>query len=108
MISFPTATPEQCGISSQNIIDFIEAICQGQEDQETHSFLLLRHGKLVSEGYFAPYNRDTEHTLFSVSKSFTSTAIGSLVEEGKISVDDYIYTYFPELMDEEVNKENDF
>ena len=106
MITFQKATPEQCGISSKSIIDFIEAICQGQEDQETHSFLLLRHGKLVCEGYFAPYNRDTEHTLFSVSKSFTSTAIGFLAEEGKISVDDYIYTYFPELMDDEVNKEN--
>ncbi len=103
---FPKATPEECGISSKNIIKFIEALCQGQEDQETHSFLLIRHGKLVCEGYFSPYNRDTEHTLFSVSKSFTSTAIGLLVKEGKISTDDYIYTYFPELMEDGINEEN--
>lgn len=103
---FPKATPEECGISSKDIINFIEAICQAEEDQETHSFLLIRHGKLICEGYFAPYNRDTEHTLFSVSKSFTSTAIGFLEEEGKLSTDDYIYTYFPELMDENINEEN--
>ncbi len=100
------ATPESCGISSKNIIDFVEALCQGLEDQETHSFLLIRHGKLVCEGYFSPYSCETKHTLFSVSKSFTSIAIGYLVEEGKISVDDYIYTYFPELINDDINKEN--
>ncbi|MBO5099273.1 MAG: serine hydrolase [Clostridia bacterium] len=100
------ATPESCGISSKNIIDFVKALCQCPENQETHSFLLIRHGKLVSEGYFAPYNIDTEHSLFSVSKSFTSIAIGFLVEEGKISVDDNISTYFPELLEEDINKEN--
>ena len=106
MSFFEKATPESCGISSKNIIDFAEAICQGQENQETHSFLLLRHGKLVFEGYFEPYNRETEHSVFSVSKSFTSIAIGYLAEEGKISVDDYIYTYFPELIEDDINKEN--
>lgn len=106
MVFFEKATPESCGISSRNIINFIEALCQGQENQETHSFLLLRHGKLVCEGYFDPYNNKTEHSLYSVSKSFTSTAIGLLVEEGKISVDDYIYTYFPELTESNINKEN--
>ena len=103
---FEKATPESCGISSKNIIGFIEAMCKGLEDQETHSFLLLRHGKLVCEGYFDPYEKDTEHTLFSVSKSFASIAIGFLVEEGKITTDDYIHTYFPELITEDINKEN--
>ncbi len=103
---FEKATPESCGISSKNIIDFTEALCQAQGDLETHSFLIIRHGKLVCEGYFAPYNKDTQHSLFSVSKSFTSMAIGFLVDEGKISVDDYIHTYFPELINEDINKEN--
>ncbi len=103
---FEKATPESCGISSKNIIDFVEALCQGLENQETHSFLLIRHGKLVCEGYFAPYNKNTEHMLYSISKSFASTAIGLLVDEGKIDVDDFVYTYFPELMDEDINKEN--
>lgn len=106
MSYFEKATPEACGVSSESIINFVEALCQGLSDQETHSFLLLRHGKLLCEGYFAPYNKETEHTLFSVSKSFTSIAIGFLIEEGKIKLDDYIYTYFPELITPDINEEN--
>lgn len=103
---FAKATPEECGISSKNIIDFVEAMCQGEKDQETHSFMMLRHGKLVFEGYFAPYTKETEHMEYSVSKSFTSIAIGFLADEGKLNVDDYIYTYFPELIKDDINKEN--
>ena len=39
---FEKATPESCGISSDNIIDFVEALCQADNEQETHSFMLLR------------------------------------------------------------------
>lgn len=100
------ATPESCGISSENIINFIEEMCQGLPNQETHSFMLIRHGKLLFEGYFTPYNEDTKHSLFSVSKSFASTAIGFLVSEGKIKTDDLISEYFPELITDDINKEN--
>ncbi len=100
------ATPESCGISSKNILKFVEAICQGLPDQETHSFMLIRHGKMLFEGYFSPYNEETEHSLFSVSKAFASTAIGFLVAEGKIKTDDYICEYFPELITDDINKEN--
>ena len=88
------------------MIKFIEQICQALPNQETHSFMLIRHGKLLFEGYFSPYNEDTEHSLFSVSKSFASTAIGYLVMEGKISVNDSISDYFPELIEDGINKEN--
>ena len=94
---FEKVTPESCGVSSKNIIDFVEALCQINKEQETHSFMLLRHGKFICEGYFDPYKPEMEHMLFSVSKSFTSMAIGYLAEAGEISVEDYIYTYFPEL-----------
>ncbi len=100
------ATPESCGVSSKDVIKFVEEICQGLPNQETHSFMLIRHGKLLFEGYFSPYDEETEHSLFSVSKSFTSTAIGFLVSEGIIKTDDYIYDYFPELITDDINKEN--
>lgn len=103
---FEKTTPESCGVSSKHIIEFIEALCMCPENQETHSFVLIRHGKLLCEGYFAPYNKDTEHMLYSVSKSFTSTAIGFLVEDGKVNIEDFIYKYFPELINEHINKEN--
>ena len=103
---FEKVTPEACGISSENIIKFVEALCNGKINQETHSFMLIRHGKLVCEGYFSPYNAETEHSLFSVSKSFTSMAIGLLKDEGKLKLDDLISDYFPELIKPDINKEN--
>ena len=50
-----------------------------------HSFLLMRHDTLIAEGYYAPYQKDTLHRMFSISKSFTSIAIGLLEAEGKQS-----------------------
>lgn len=101
-----TATPESCGIHSKDITNFVKAMCCPKENQETHSFMLIRHGKIVFEGYFAPYHKDVEHTLYSVSKSFASIAIGYLVEEGKISIEDNICDYFPELLTDGINPEN--
>lgn len=59
-----------------------------------HSFLLMRHDTLIAEGYYAPYQKDTLHRMFSISKSFTSIAIGLLEAEGKLSLDDPIVSYF--------------
>lgn len=106
MNCFEKATPESCGISSKNLINFVEALIKGPEDNETHSFMLFRHGKLVCEGHFAPYTGEVPHVLYSVSKSFASMAIGFLVAEGKVNVDDYVHTYFPELIKDDINKEN--
>ncbi len=103
---FKNATPESCGVHSRDIINFIEKMCKPQKNQETHSFMLMRHGKVLFEGYFSPYGENTEHTLFSISKSFASIAIGYLAEEGKVSVDDYICDYFPELLVDGINPEN--
>lgn len=102
----PMATPESCGVASECITNFAHAMCQSKENQETHGFLLIRHGKLLAEAYFAPYHKDKEHTLFSVSKSFTSVAIGYLVDEGKITVEDRIADYFPELITDGIFEEN--
>ncbi|HEX5417788.1 MAG TPA: serine hydrolase [Chloroflexota bacterium] len=61
-----------------------------------HSFILLRRGEVVAEGYWEPYAAASPHMLFSLSKSFTSTAIGMLVAEGRLSVDDHVLDYFPD------------
>lgn len=61
-----------------------------------HSFSLMRHDTLIAEGYYAPYQKDTPHRMFSISKSFTSIAIGLLEAEGKLSLDDPIVSYFPD------------
>ncbi|HKV42635.1 MAG TPA: serine hydrolase domain-containing protein [Blastocatellia bacterium] len=61
-----------------------------------NSFVLVRHGHVVSEGWWAPYDAETPHILFSLSKSFTSTAVGLAISEGKLSLDDEVLKFFPE------------
>lgn len=88
------ATPESVGIDSQWLINFLTRL----EKQEIpiHSAIIMRHGKICMEAYYAPYNCDSLHRMFSITKSFVSLAIGLLEEEGKLSLDDHIIDYFPE------------
>ena len=92
--SLPRSSPEQQGISSADLLAFIEA---ADKDVDTmNSFMLVRHGHVVAEGWWAPYDRDTPHVLYSLSKSFTSTAVGLAIAEGKISLDDPVIKFFPD------------
>src|SRR4051812_1340200 len=77
------SSPEAEGVSSAAIIDFLDAA--GKSKTEFHSFMLLRHGKVIAEGWWNPYSADLKHTLYSCSKSFTATAIGFAVQEKKLS-----------------------
>ena len=61
-----------------------------------HSFMLVRHGQVVAEAWWSPYNAETPHVLYSLSKSFTSTAVGLAIAEGKFSLDDEVLKFFPE------------
>lgn len=98
----PRSTPENQGISSINILDFLKSV--ELKKLELHSFMLLRHGQVVSEGWWHPYCSDRPHMLFSLSKSFTSTAVGFAVEEGLLTVDDNVISFFPEDAPAEVSK----
>ena len=60
-----------------------------------HSLMLVRHGQVVAEGWWNPWRQDTPHMLFSLSKSFTSTAVGLAIAEGRLSVDDQVLAFFP-------------
>ncbi|MEK3747124.1 serine hydrolase [Paenibacillus sp. FSL E2-8871] len=86
--------PEEQGISSAAISSFIDAV--ETQSLGLHSFMLLRHGYVVSEGWWSPYKSDLPHMLFSLSKSFTSTAIGFAVTEKLITLDDAVISFFPE------------
>src|SRR5204863_1499640 len=61
-----------------------------------HSFMLLRHGNVVAEGWWKPFEPAFKHTLYSLSKSFTSTAIGLLVKDGKLNIEDKVISFFPD------------
>ncbi|MCA9173753.1 MAG: serine hydrolase [Planctomycetales bacterium] len=92
--ALPRSTPEAQGVSSAAIRDFIEAA--DREVDSMHSFMLVRHGHVVAEAWWGPESAEKPHVLWSLSKSFTSTAVGLAVAEGKLSVDDLVLKYFPD------------
>ena len=89
----PRSLPEAQGVLSSGILDFVNAVENGKLN--VHSLMVLRHGKVLAEGWWAPYAPNLKHTLYSLSKSFTSSAIGLAVGEGKLTVDDKIVSFFP-------------
>ena len=93
-VSLPRSSPEQQGISSADLLAFVEAA--DKEIDTMNSFMLVRHGHVIAEGWWTPYDRETPHILFSLSKSFTSTAVGLAISEGKLSLDDQVLKFFPD------------
>jgi CubicO group peptidase (beta-lactamase class C family) len=91
----PRSTPEAQGISSAGIRDYVETA--DRQVNTMHSFMLVRHGHVVAEAWWSPEAADKPHVLWSLSKSFTSTAVGLAVAEGKLSIDDPVLKFFPEL-----------
>ncbi len=85
-------SPESVGVESASIINFINAA--NKSGLEWHSFIMLRHGKKIAETYWKPFEKDQKHTLYSLSKSFTSTAIGFAVQEKLLTVDTSLSSLF--------------
>ena len=92
-VSLPRSTPEAEGVSSAGIIGFIDAI--GNSKNELHSFMILRHGKVIAEGWWDPFKPSLRHTLYSASKTFTSTAVGFAVSENRLKLTDKVISFFP-------------
>ena len=81
----PRSTPERQGVSSAALLSAIETLDQVEQ---VHSLMIIRHGHVVAEGWWGPYDAETPHELYSLSKSFTSTAVGLAVGEGLLRVED--------------------
>lgn len=101
MLTFLKDSPESVGIPSCCIKNCLDRL--NRQGIPMHSFLLMRHDKLITEGYFSPCKADTLHRMFSISKSFTAVAMGLLTDEGKLSLNDPIAKYFPEKLPEKVH-----
>lgn len=86
-------SPAEQGLSSDLISSFLSKL--DHEVYEIHSFMLLKGGKVVAESWWKPYTSDRKHMLYSLSKSFTSTAAGLAIEEGRFSLDDKVVSFFP-------------
>jgi CubicO group peptidase (beta-lactamase class C family) len=101
LAALPRSSPEQQGVSSSGVLSFVQAADERIEG--LHSFMLVRHGHVVAEGWWSPYDASSRHQLYSLTKSFTSTAVGLAVAEGKLSVDDSVLPMFPDQAPAEVS-----
>ena len=99
---FARSTPEAEGVSSAGILAYLEAVRQSKP--ELHSLMVVRHGRVVAEGWWSPYGPEFNHTLYSLSKSFTSTAVGFAVADGKLRVDDRVVSFFPHDLPQPVSE----
>ena len=101
MHSFPKASPEAMGISSERLLQMMKKLA---ELEYLNSIIILRKGHSILECWQSPYERETPHQLFSLSKSFTSCAIGIAQAEGLLKVTDKLISFFPEYTDSVTDK----
>ncbi|GAA3638843.1 hypothetical protein GCM10022223_67360 [Kineosporia mesophila] len=95
-VPLPRSTPSEKGVSASGIAAFLDAVAT-RDGVEPHSLIVVKAGSVVAEGWWAPYTPQRPHLIYSVSKSFTSTALGFAVAEGLVDLDAPVLSYFPEL-----------
>jgi cyanophycinase len=93
VVRLPRSAPEAQGVSSSTLLEFVTAT--DSQVSTMNSFMLVRHGHVVAEGWWAPYTAEAPHALYSLSKSFTSTAVGLAIADGVLNLDDEILKFFP-------------
>ena len=98
----PRSTPEAQGVHSAGIVDFLRAVAGSKH--EFHSFMMARHGHVIAAGWWTPYRPELRHMLYSLSKSFTSSAVGLAETEGKLSIEEPVISFFPGKLPAEVSE----
>jgi CubicO group peptidase (beta-lactamase class C family) len=94
--ALPRSSPESQGIDPAGILAFLDDL-ESAPDIEMHSLMIIRHGQVVAEGWWSPYLPEQPHLLYSLSKSYTSTAAAFAIAEGLLDLDATVLSYFPEL-----------
>ncbi len=94
--SLPRSMPADQGVDPAAILSFLDALDE-RPDIEMHSLMVVRHGQVVAEGWWAPYSADRPQLLYSLSKSFTSTAAAFAQAEGLLDLDDTVISHFAEF-----------
>lgn len=90
-----TSSPADEGVDARGLLALLDAF--ETPGHGYHSLMVARHGKVIAEGWWAPYARDRVHLGYSLSKSFTSTVLGNLVGQGVISLDAPVWSYLADL-----------
>src|ERR1700704_2925268 len=93
--SLPRSTPAEQHVDPAAILGFLDAL-EDHPDIEMHSLMVVRHGQVIAEGWWAPYSAERPPLLYSLSKSFTSTAAAFAQAEGLLGLDDTVISHFPE------------
>lgn len=96
MTSLPRSPLAEAGVDPAGIAAFIDTM-EAAPDIQLHSLMVLRHGAVVAEGWWAPYTADRVHLLYSLSKSFTATAAAFAAAEGLLDLDDTVVSHFGEF-----------
>jgi CubicO group peptidase (beta-lactamase class C family) len=99
----PRSTPAASGVSARSIaalLDRLEA-----QSVELHSLMVVRHGHVVAEGWWAPYSAERPHLLYSLTKSFTSVAVGLVIADGLLSLDDRVVDVLPEHVPADISEQ---
>lgn len=91
----PRCTPEEAGLSSPAVERFFAAVDEESATLGPHGILLLRHGKVLAEGWWAPYRRELPHMLYSMSKSVVGTAVGIAWTKGSSPWMNPLPVFFP-------------
>src|SRR5579859_31100 len=95
-ISLPRSGPADQQVDPAAILGFLDAV-EGHPDVEMHSLMVVRHGTVVAEGWWAPYTAGRPQLLYSLSKAFTSTAAAFAQADGLLDLDDTVISHFPEF-----------
>jgi CubicO group peptidase (beta-lactamase class C family) len=99
--ALPRSDPEKEKINPQDISEYLQAV--KSEEQDLHSLMILRNGKVVYEQWFGENAANKTHVMYSVSKTFTSTAIGFALQEGLLNLSDKVISFFPDNLPKEIS-----
>ena len=91
---FETATPEEMGVSSSLILEYIDNL--EKSETEMHGLMIMRHGKMITQGWWTPYGPNLRHGLQSHTKTYAATAVGIAYTEGLVRLDERIIDIFPD------------
>lgn len=101
-LDLPRSTPEEQGILSGAVGKFIDSFQKSKI--ELHSIMLVRNGHVITEGWWSPYAAEYKQQLYSLSKSFTSLAVGFAIEEGLLSLDDKVIYFFQDDLPDQLSE----
>ncbi len=96
-------TPEEQGVPSATIARFFQQV--QEKGYDVHSLMMIRHGKVIAEHWWAPYVPQYQHAMYSATKTFTGIAVGFAVQEGLLHIDDKVTSFFPDLLPEKISPE---